>query len=86
MEKQKDHPELKRKVFLKNLRETIIKPEEVWQDYSDKKKKRCYYKKYSTNSYIKVVVWIKDNPCNIVTAYEINYIKEWKYSELKRIL
>lgn len=84
LEKQQDHPELKKDVFIKNLKRTIIEPDEVWQDLSDKKK-RCYYKKYSCNTYIKAVVWIKNNPCHIITSFEINYIKEQNYPELKRL-
>jgi len=31
------------------------------------------------------VVWIKDNPSQIVTAYEVNRIKEATYPNLKRV-
>ncbi|MEK7579948.1 MAG: PBECR2 nuclease fold domain-containing protein [Patescibacteria group bacterium] len=83
LQKIKIHPELGRDSFLKNLKRVIIDPDEVWQDYSDPKRKRCYYKKYSAHTYIKAVVWIKSNPCNIITAYEINLIKEQNYTNLK---
>lgn len=79
------HSELFNKTFLKNLKETIVNPDEVWQDYSDKEYKRCYYKKYSTTSYVKVVVWIMDNPCHVVSAFETNKIKEDMYPNLKRL-
>jgi len=78
-QKSAQHPELKNKTSLKNLKDTIKSPNEVWEDYSDKENKRCYYKKYSTNSYVKVVIWIKDNPCHIVSAFETNKIKEEIY-------
>lgn len=79
------HPELTNKTFLKNLEDTIKNPEEVWEDYSDKKNKRCYYKKYSTISYVKVVIWISTNPCQIVSAFETNKIKEEIYKNLRRL-
>lgn len=84
-EKSITHPDLLSKTFLKNLKETIINPEEVWQDYSDKKCKRCYYKKYSTDSYVKVIVWIANNPNHIITAFQTNLIKEIRYSNLRQI-
>lgn len=84
-EKQSDHPELHKKTFINCIKRAIEKPEEVWQDYQDKKNKRCYYRKYSSFSYVKVVIWVGDNPCSVVTAYEINDIKESKYPNLKRI-
>lgn len=79
------HPELTKKVFLKNLKETIENPEQVWQDKSDKRKKRCYYKKYSANSYVKAVVLMVGNPYYIISAFETNYIKETKYLDLKQL-
>ncbi len=85
-QKSTQHPELKNKTFLKNLEDTIKSPNEIWEDYSDKENKRCYYKKYSTNSYVKAVIWIKDNPCHIVSAFETNKIKEEIYQpNLKRL-
>jgi hypothetical protein len=84
-EKSKTHPDLLNKTFLKNLKETIEEPEEVWQDYSDKRRKRCYYKKYSISSYVKAVVWVDNNPCHIITAFQTNYIRENKYPTLKRL-
>ena len=83
--KSEVHPELKNKTFLKNLEDTIKNPEEVWEDNSDKKNKRCYYKKYSITSYVKVVIWINSNPCNVVSAFETNKIKEQIYPNLKRL-
>ncbi len=77
------HPELRNKTFLKNLKETIANPEEVWQDYGDPQHKRCYYKKYSVDSYVKAVVWIDRNPCQIITAFQTNYIKEEGYFNLQ---
>lgn len=84
-EKQSDHPELHKKTFVRCIKNAIINPDEVWPDYQDENNKRCYYKKYSTVSYAKVVVWINDNPCNVVTAFEIDRIKESKYNNLKRV-
>lgn len=79
------HAELNSTIFLKNLEETIKNPEEVWEDKSDKDAKRCYYKKYSVNSYIKVIIWISHIPYRVVSAYEVDFIKETKYPELKRL-
>lgn len=84
-EKQSDHPELHKKSFINCLKKAIEEPEEVWQDYQDRKNKRCYYRKYSSSSYAKVVVWINNSPCTVVTAYEINGIKESKYPNLRKI-
>ena len=36
-QKSRQHPELLSKTFLKNLKDTIKNPNEVWEDYSDKK-------------------------------------------------
>jgi len=85
-EKQSDHPELRKKKFINCLKKAIEEPEEVWQDYQDKKNKRCYYRKYSSSSYAKVVIWTGGSLCSVVTAYEISNIKESKYLNLKRIL
>lgn len=84
-EKSRIHPELSNKIFLKNLEGTIANPEQVWQDYSDKKRKRCYYKKYSADSYVKVIIWALSDSCTIITAFETNFIKETKYPKLKRL-
>ena len=84
-EKAIQHPELNKKTFLQNVEETIKKPEEVWPDKSDPNIKYCYYKKYSTYSYAKVVIWTKSNPFAVITAYEINHIKEKNYPELNKI-
>tara|TARA_Y100000310_G_scaffold248799_1_gene254748 strand:+ start:940 stop:1272 length:333 start_codon:yes stop_codon:yes gene_type:complete len=83
-EKSIKHPELRNKKFLKNIKEAIKNPNQVWQDYSDKKNKRCYYKKYSVMFYIKVVIWM-NKPCRVVTAFEIDRIKEEQYTGLKRL-
>lgn len=80
------HPELNNQTFLRNLKKTIEEPSEVWEDKDDKKCKRCYYRKYSAYSYVKVVIWIKSNPCRIVSAFETNYVKETKYRDLRQIL
>jgi hypothetical protein len=84
-QKCSDHPELLKGVFIHNVTKTIENPEEVWEDYQDKKHKQCYYKKYSMFSYVKVVIWTEGNPCQVVTAYEIDYIKEENYPELQRL-
>ena|SRR3989344_6905992 len=85
LEKSAQHAELNNKQFLKNIEATIKEPEEVWPDYDDKNRKACYYKKYSANTYIKVVIWISSDPCQVVTAYETNKVKEILYSELNRL-
>lgn len=82
-EKSEQHPELLKSKFLKNLKKTIETPQIVWQDYADPKKKRCYYWKYSVTTYIKVIIFIFDNPCNVVSAFEVDYIKESQYPNLK---
>jgi len=79
------HPDLLNKTFFKNVIETVKNPEIVWQDYNDKEHKRCYYKKYSNYSYVKVVIFVDGVFCRIVTAFQTNYIKESKYSELTRL-
>jgi len=84
-EKSVTHSELLNTTFLKNLEQAIIDPEEVWQDYDKPNHKRCYYKKYSMNTYIKAIIWVYDNPCRVVSAFETPFIKETKYSELKRL-
>lgn len=88
-EKSVIHPELNNKVFLRNLKEAIKNPEQVWPDYKDYKKKkgkRCYYKKYSKNFYVKAVIWVDGDPCQVISAYLIDYIKESKYPELRRLI
>jgi len=84
-QKALQHPELKNKKFLENLIRTIENPEEVWQDQQDPKTKRCYYKKYSAGTYVKVVVWVQGKTYNIVSAFETNKIKETLYPKLKRL-
>lgn len=84
-EKQSDHPELHKKTFINCVKKALEDPEEVWQDYQDKKNKRCYYRKYSSFSYAKVVVWVGGSTYSVVTAYEINDIKEGKYSNIRKI-
>ena len=51
--------------------------------------KHCYYGKYETYMYAKVVVYVgvaKGEPCRVVSAYSIDYVKEKKYKTLKRIV
>lgn len=84
-EKMIQHPELGNNKFLKNLETTLRNPEQVWQDYEDPKNKRCYYRKCSTSTYVKVVIWVKSKPRQVITAYETNIIKEGKYPKLKQL-
>lgn len=84
-EKSSDHKELLKRVFILNIQKTIENPEEVWEDYQDKRNKQCYYKKYSMFTYVKVVIWMRDNPCQVITAYEIDHIKEENYPGLRRL-
>lgn len=84
-EKSIQHPELTNGKFLKNLKRTIESPQIVWQDYDDPVKKACYYWRHKIDRYIKVVIWIVENPCRVVSAFEVNYIKETKYSNLKQL-
>ena len=69
------HPELDKPAFLRRIERAL---------FSDKKNKRCYYKKYSQNTYAKVVIW-NNNPYLVITAYEIDKIKEKNYPNLKQI-
>ena len=84
-QKALQHPELNNKRFLQNIVRTIEKPDEVWEDQDDSAKRRCYYRKYSTNTYIKVVIWTANEPHRIVSAFETNRIKEAQYPKLKRL-
>ena len=84
-EKRSDHPELDKKLFIECLKLCIADPDEVWEDYEDGRHKRCYYRKYSEFSYVKAVVWVWSNPCLVISAYEINKIKERNYPELRRL-
>ena len=86
LEKCLVHPDLRSKKFIDNVEKAIKKPQIVWQDYDSPKEKRCYYWKYSASDYKKVVIWILSNPCEVVSAFETNYIKEAKYPTLKRIV
>lgn len=88
-EKKVDHPELMDTTFMVNVEKTMQEPEEVWPDYADytngKSDRQCYYRKYSPNSYVKVVVWVNSSPRRVVTAYEIDCIKEAKYTGPNRL-
>jgi hypothetical protein len=86
VQKKQIHPELRKPSFIRRVKKTIENPDEVWRDYSDRKRRRCHYKKYSQFTYAKVVIWIADNPCEVVTAFEIDYIKEASYPELEKLL
>ena len=79
------HPELNKPAFIKRVGTTLVNPDEVWQDYDEPRKRRCFYKKYSMCSYAKVVVYCCCSPSEVVTAYEINYVKEQKYPGLKQL-
>ena len=79
------HPELRSPTFLKNVERTIKDPQEVWEDYGDPKHRRCYYRKFSIDTHVKVVVWMVGD-CQVITAFETNYIKETKYPNLKRLV
>ena len=72
------HPELLSQTFLKNVERTIKDPEEVWEDYADSEHRCCYYRKYSVRTYVKVVIWM-DGDCQVITAFETDFIKESKY-------
>lgn len=87
-EKISSHPELRDQIFLDHVRYTLEEPFQVWPSYQDKRK-RCYYGKYKNNTYVKLVIWTvprKKEPCRIITAYQVDYIKEQKYPELKRMI
>jgi hypothetical protein len=85
MKKHLDHPELHKETFIACIERALIDPDEVWEDHDDRKHRRRYYKKYSSVSYAKAVVFVADDPCRVITAYEIGYIKETKYVDLKRV-
>lgn len=82
--KKIDHPELGKKTFIDCIKRCIIEPDEVWENYSNKDM-QCYYKKHSRRTYAKVVIYFKDSPQRVVTAYEINKIKEADYPSLNKI-
>ena len=84
-EKATVHPELNNRTFVRNLKQTIENPEQVWEDKSDKIRKMCYYKKYSVNSYVKVVAWIASDPCCVISAFQTDRIKETNYPDTKRL-
>lgn len=82
-EKLVQHSELANKKFVRNLEDTLKNPGQVWQDYEDPQNKRCYYKKYSKDTFIKIVIWVNGTPRQVITAYETNIVKEDKYPKLK---
>lgn len=84
-EKSADHIELLRPSFMRHVKRAIESPTEVWEDFSDKVNKCCCYRKYSPYSYAKVVIWIKENPFQVITAFDIDYIKEMGYPALHRL-
>jgi hypothetical protein len=84
-QKKQVHPELCSKTFLRNVVRVIVEPEQVWQDYNDRRNKRCYYRKYSVRSYVKVVIFVSNSLQQVVTAYEIDRIKENSYPDLKQL-
>jgi hypothetical protein len=84
-EKSKTHPYLKLPQFKNFIQTAIENPTEVWQDYDEPRKKRCYYYKYSATMYVKVVVWVDDDPCRVVTVFNLDYIKEMNYPSLRRL-
>lgn len=88
-EKKIDHPELMDAKFVAGVQRAMECPEEVWEDYSDfyqgAHNKHCYYIKYSPYTYVKIVVWTTSSPKRVVSAYEVDYIKETKYPELTRL-
>ncbi len=84
-EKRLQHTELNNEKFLKNLKKAIESPQIVWQDFDEPSKKLCYYWKHKIDCYVKVVIHTLGNPWRVVTAYEINYIKETKYPNLKQL-
>jgi len=84
-QKKNDHPELQKEAFIECLKRAIMKPDEVWEDFGDKRK-RCYYKKYSQFTYAKAIVWIRHSPCQVVSAFEIDYIKENNYPNLRKFV
>lgn len=84
--KSTQHTELCDPAFIGNIEQALLAPDEVWEDYNSPTNKHCYYKRFGVNLYAKVVVWVADNPGQIVTAFETNVIKEANYAELKRLL
>ena len=85
--KRVDHPELDLIEFLRAVKVAIQDPIEVWPDAFEKEKE-CYYGKYREGTYAKVVVYMSHNrqsPSRVVSAYEIDKIKETKYKNVKRV-
>lgn len=84
-EKSSVHAELSNNTFMRNIKKAIENPHEIWQDKDDETNKVCCYWKYSVNTYVKVIIWISDDPRRVVSAFETNYIKETKYPKLRRL-
>ena len=84
-EKRMQHTELNNGPFLKNLKKAIESPQSVWQDYGKPSTQLCYYWKHKIDCHIKVVINTLGSPWRVVTAYEIDYIKEVKYPNLKQL-
>jgi hypothetical protein len=84
--KSSKHPYLQLPQFKKFIIKALSEPTEVWQDYDEPKKKKCYYYKYNTTYYAKVVVWVTRKPYEVVTVYNLDYIKEMNYPQVRRLL
>jgi hypothetical protein len=88
-EKKSDHPELGLVEFIRAIKSALKEPEEVWPDYYERREKHCYYGKYIDGVYAKVVVYVRverGEPCRVVSAYAIDYVKERKYKDLTKIV
>jgi hypothetical protein len=86
--KSEIHKELLDDKFIKFVTWALTKPTCIWQDYEQPTNKRCYYYRYSGEPrYAKVVVWHNcQEPWQVVSAFDVNWIKEEKYPTLKQIL
>lgn len=84
-EKSVQHTELCDPAFLRYVEAALCDPDEVWQDYDNPEEKNCYYKRFGPNLYAKVVVWVAGDLNRVVSAFEVDFVKETTYTEVKRL-
>lgn len=78
-EKAKKHPELRLADFIKKVKETIERPDFVYEDIDDKYHYSYYCREYKINSrikYTKVVLLKLKTHYIVITTYRPDYVKE----------
>lgn len=83
--KSVQHPELCDPAFIVHIKEALQNPTEVWEDYDGPSEKNCYYKRFGINLYAKVVVLIAREPNEVISAFEVDYVKETKYPSVRKL-